>query len=953
MNRFNNVSKYRNATATPAKRDSWLSLPGGSTAAPAGHASGLVSSAGPEFVAVRTSSGSIALVPHGTGVAGNPSTLSDAASSHTLSIGSGELTDFSFAPVSSSGFNPLFAAANDAGKVAVWSHSDYTSGGSGVSFAAHGRRVDSIAFNPAAEGLLATSGECALRLWNVAASPDTANVTVNVEHQVQSLSWRGDGSAVLATTKNGSASVIDPRASSAITSTIVAHQAQRTTLGAWIGNTNDVITTGFNSYRDRVVSLWDIRNPSAAIKSITLGTATAPIVPFVDPDTATLYLASRGETVVRWLSASSSLTPLADFGSCALPIPVSGGVSLLPKPFVHSMKAEIARMYVASGSNVVPVSFNVPRRSYVDFHEELFPDTQTTFASTTASDWLNGTDVVPRSISMAPVIIQKTFATGQRPAADAKISQAAAPVQPPAKPSSQTQSQIQSRTQTPTQSKSPTQPLQVGPRSAPRFKYLEGYAHHQSTHYDFISAVNTALPAEADPLHINNKFIAYAVAGPAGRINIIDRSKPGRQPNPPFGISCNAALVDFHFNPFNPNQLWTLTGDAKLQQWDIPDDVSDKDAVLSEPSLVLSIDGAQKVSRFAFNPAAENVLAVQFTNYSGASGVRIYADGKPWGSSTGDDIPSGGVLAFEWSLDGKRLAVAGRDSSIRVYTLHNSNDIELFERVGHESKRPSRIIWLSDTLLLSVGFGWGSQRELLLIDTANKGKTARTLLDPAPGIIVPHFDYDTSLLFLVDRGSTAILMYELTSDIKLNPCASPFSTGSPTLDVAFLPKKYADVRKVELLRGYRLGNNSKIETIGFKVPRKRMDLFQDDIYVPTRNIEKPVWTAAEWTQLNSNTTATFELIDLRPNDMELLSSAPVQQSIGASKLAAAAKARAEEAAAKAEQERRDAAVSNQMNSLLGLARSQSTTPKALGEQSGWAKVVSKANEEFDETAWDD
>lgn len=46
----------------------------------------------------------------------------------------------------------------------------------------------------------------------------------------------------------------------------------------------------------------------------------------------------------------------------------------------------------------------------------------------------------------------------------------------------------------------------------------------------------------------------------------------------------------------------------------------------------------------------------------------------------------------------------------------------------------------------------------------------------------------------------------------------------------------------------------------------QVDFFQNDIFVPTRNVEKPMLGAAEW--INGK-NATLEMLNLRPDGMKL------------------------------------------------------------------------------------
>lgn len=99
---------------------------------------------------------------------------------------------------------------------------------------------------------------------------------------------------------------------------------------------------------------------------------------------------------------------------------------------------------------------------------------------------------------------------------------------------------------------------------------------------------------------------------------------------------------------------------------------------------------------------------------------------------------------------------------------------------------------------------------------------------------------------------------------------APFVCGSPHQAVCFLPKDLCDVRQVEIARAVRLCKTT-IEPIFIKVPRTRMELFQDDIYPDTRVTWQAALTGREWLDGGNKLQGS---ISLRPADMEPLSEAP-------------------------------------------------------------------------------
>lgn len=83
--------------------------------------------------------------------------------------------------------------------------------------------------------------------------------------------------------------------------------------------------------------------------------------------------------------------------------------------------------------------------------------------------------------------------------------------------------------------------------------------------------------------------------------------------------------------------------------------------------------------------------------------------------------------------------------------------------------------------------------------------------------------------------------------------------------VAFLPKVMCDVRKVEIARGVRL-TSSTVDQFTIKVPRTRLEFFQDDLYPPTSVTWEPVMSSQEW--LDGKHPKDRKTVELRPTDMK-------------------------------------------------------------------------------------
>ena len=87
----------------------------------------------------------------------------------------------------------------------------------------------------------------------------------------------------------------------------------------------------------------------------------------------------------------------------------------------------------------------------------------------------------------------------------------------------------------------------------------------------------------------------------------------------------------------------------------------------------------------------------------------------------------------------------------------------------------------------------------------------------------------------------------------------------PIQAVAFLPKVTCDARKVEIARGVRL-TTSTVHQFTIKVPRTRLEYFQDDLYPLTAVTWEPVMSAQEW--FDRGQPRDRATVDMRPADMK-------------------------------------------------------------------------------------
>ena len=127
-------------------------------------------------------------------------------------------------------------------------------------------------------------------------------------------------------------------------------------------------------------------------------------------------------------------------------------------------------------------------------------------------------------------------------------------------------------------------------------------------------------------------------------------------------------------------------------------------------------------------------------------------------------------------------------------------------------------------------------------------------------------------MLLYSRGERSCHAFEVQpSDPKnLFSRLPTFEHGTLQAGFAFLPKARNDIKAVEIIKALRL-TPSTVESISFSVPRARLEFFQDDVFIPTRDGETPALSAKEWVE---GKDAKLRLVELRPEGLQLREVSP-------------------------------------------------------------------------------
>ncbi|CRK99981.1 CLUMA_CG013274, isoform B [Clunio marinus] len=845
------------------------------------------------------------------------------------------------------------------------------------SFSHRQKRVETVGFHPTADCLLHSTSAGTIVLYDLTAEKE---IFCNNEHPdiIQSLSWKQDGTLLATNSKDKKVRVVDPRSNIPLVSEANSHQSIKDSRIVWLGMQNRILTTGFDSNRIRQIMIRDIRNFSVPEKTLELDCSTGIFMPLFDSDTNMLFLAGKGDTTISFMEVTDKEPYLVEG------IRHSGeqtkGACLLPKRALRVMEGEVNRVLQLTSSSVIPIMYQVPRKTYRDFHSDIFPDTNGFKSELLPKDWFVGKNEALHKISLDPakreggekpiitrlgpkpfstdsaeISFDKVFAVPVAPSTDVDVVvvEKTTEVELPSyiqqedelleklaqkneteknetekndedqnerneqndvlQNEDETDKQISSiadrrrlyenRSSSMVEEKTKSQAsINVGRRESckdeeqskdrnemksvhtngtstksnniskrtstvfgkvSKFRHLKGTTGHKSTHIENIKNVSRQISGECDGFHANHERVAVPLSGNGGKIAVFELSTPGRLPDGVIPTLVNGSnIMDFQWDPFDNRHLVVACDDGTVKIWEIPE------GGLKEPTNTPFKEfnaHSEKIHFLKFHPLAKDVLLTASYDMT----IKI------WDLNTFEQKQclkghTDQIFSFAWSLCGTFGATVCKDGKLRIYDIRKS-EYPIREGIGGPiGTRGARITFvLEDEYLVVTGFDKVSERQIYILKVDNLDKAIGMVgLDVSPATLVPFYDDDSSTIFLTGRGDTTIYAYEVTDEAPYFCPLSHHRCSSLHQGLSFLRKNQCDVRNVEFAKCYRLTNNS-IEPLSFTVPRIKTELFQDDLFPPTRVTWLQTISAEEWFAGKNKTPLK---ISLQPEGMDALTS---------------------------------------------------------------------------------
>jgi hypothetical protein len=391
-NRFVRSSAYRHVYGSAAKKEGCYQGIRPECKGESGYVA-----ASPDFFAfpAQGGGGPVMVLQHDT-----PSRLG--ASAKKLSVHKGTVVDLEFNPFVD---NLLATCSEDCTvKISQIPDGGIVNGGSDVTdslvtLTGHMKKVILFRHNPAANGVgLSASADLTCKLWDIQAQSESSNIQLpNTPYWID---WNQQGSQALITHKDKQFMVVDPRQAGAAAS-YAAFQGTKSSRVIYCEEAGLYFGCGFGRGSSRQYALWDPKMAGKALAQKDLDSSASVINPTWFGDNGVLFLVGKGDASVRYFELENA-APHLHFLSEFRDSKSQKGGGFKPKRCNNVAKCEIAHFLRLMPDMVMPVSFQVPRKSDL-FQADIFPDAYAGVPSMESKEYFaGGTPPVPQRQSMKP-----------------------------------------------------------------------------------------------------------------------------------------------------------------------------------------------------------------------------------------------------------------------------------------------------------------------------------------------------------------------------------------------------------------------------------------------------------------------------------------------------------------------------------------------------------------------
>jgi len=803
-----------------------------------------------------------------------------------ISAHSTPLSDFKFSPFNAS----LLATGAEDGVVKLW---QVPSGGLTSTLSEPKLKLDlsspvrSFDFHPSASDVLAVGNKDGVCVLDLEQGTPTFNFPVSgAGKDTLSVSWQPDGGRLACLGKNSALHLFDPRQAPKDQMDSFASIDSKKPQFVFFAK-DKIVLVAQNSSQKPFLAYYDPANLSKAWLQQDLNLSAGIVLPMYDPDTDLLFLAPRGATMLSIFDLTEQKKGGGPAFTAATNVVLDNGAKggcLVPKSAVDPAQNEIQRFLSLTANSVEQYGIKITRK-IVGFNEELYPNTNDCSPALSASDYFAGKNAALPKIHFLKLVEKSGGAAGVSLASlnvGSTVASSASPSASPSASSSASPSEYKAPSPAPAPTVVPLRKASLINTSAKRaelnqklktspFKHIDGQEPREIKESFYRLNPFLAAVYMSKGLKANAKYLAMpSKLGNGSTLLVLDAHTPVRGSDAPFVLRGHKCPINaFDLSHIDDSLIASGDQNGGIRIWKIPEGGLKSD--LNE--CVVEFQAKGKITVCQLSEAVDSLLATASSSGSGHC-VQVWDVRGGAEKCCIEGFHNDSIIDIQFDPYGHLLATTCKDGKVRVLDVRAQSTVAVLE--VKECLRDTQVIWISRNLLLVIGTGKGSRRSLSLWDIATQTCLKSHDHDMNSATYLPYYDRSIGILWTANNGGLSIDIWEISKEAPYIEHLRTHTSLTQVQAFTFLPKRVgANVKAVQLGRSFKLVDD-KVIPINWTVPRKRLQYFQDDLFLDVWD-GKPICTSTEWWDGQYPTGKDPTLVSLKPSDMENLSTAPEEE----------------------------------------------------------------------------
>ena len=309
--------------------------------------------------------------------------------------------------------------------------------------------------------------------------------------------------------------------------------------------------------------------------------------------------------------------------------------------------------------------------------------------------------------------------------------------------------------------------------------------------------------------------------------------------------------------------------DGKIKLWELPKGELKKDITDS----VLTLQMLRRVGVAKFSEACRNlVMAV-----SAMPELVLWDLNRESKARDFSSLMHTQAQDAAWNAMSSGIYVIYKDGKFINFDPRDPTPSMIAEGTAHIGIRHRRILDLPDyNRVATFGGGKHGQRECSIWDPRSFSQPLKTVeFDTSSGAMLPMYEEGSGVIYCGGKGDGHIRFIELCDDDRIVAATGCYDTTDPERGLCLVPRRLLNVMSVEVSRMLKLSTES-LRTLHWRTPRTRSDLFQDDIFGPSRDTSAALMEVVDWEDKQDD---MFPTLRIQPEGTKKASEVVVEKKV--------------------------------------------------------------------------